>query len=525
MTFPALNENPKNPSNTIFDEDITRLEKRRTELEAERQKLLSGQISVAGTDHTSLMEIDLGVLSATAADQVTLERNLKQTLNENPLVLVLDNSFKKTRELREEMTQRGELPGRSKGKLSILKVIKANNRLNRKLAARNKLLGKTLASPWLIVIGLVILLIWCGGFLLFLFTAGLHGGKSVQPPVTAAPNLAPTHLIINSPSAGQTTNLSENTARLERVENVAFLPLASNKQIESSPSVTQEQETLTPKADIGAETRVGDPASQTGGFNGPHGAFLAPARLKIASLGIDTLVVRAITQNSGAAGNSSIVSWPRPGEVVHTGAYPGEIGNMLIMGNQEDLGGLRRIQQNDEITVYDRKGNTYIYRVVAFSPDGQTEREIDPTSLSDAWVFEPTDEAILTILVTYPQALPPLDPNQNGQSTSKVTAKNDYLTSRKLAYRAVLAMYAPATATPAGTPVAVPDEAWQTVGAPVTTTAPKVTPTPAPALTPAPTPEPTALPAKGQEAPTPTSMVPNGLPDTGLGGGFSPSKN
>jgi len=523
MTIPALNDDSKNPGHTIFDEEITVLEKRRTELESERQKLLSGQITVAGTDHTSLMKIDLGVLSATATDQVTLERNLKQTLNENPLVPVLDNSFKKTRELREEMTQRGELSGRSKGKPSFLKIIRANNRLNRKLAARNKWLGKILASPWLIVAGLVIVLVWGGGTFLFLATGGLLGGKSVQPPITAAPNLTTTPSYSGSPSPAQTTNPSNNTASLGKEKNIVFVPLASNKQIEPSPSELQEQENLTPTADIGVETRVGDPTSQAGGLNGPHGAFLAPARLKITALSIDTPVLKAITQISGASSDSSIVSWPRPGEVVHTGAYPGEIGNMLIMGNQEDLSGLRRLQQNDEITVYDRKGNAFIYRVVAFSPDGQTEREIDPSSLSDTWVFAPTDDAILTILVTYPQPLTPVDPNQNGQSASKVTAKDDYLNSRKLAYRAVLAMYAPASVTPAGTPVAVPDEVWQTVGAPDTTPIQKVTPTPAPALIR--TPEPTATPVQNSSSPAPTRLIPSGLPDTGMGGGKgTPSK-
>lgn len=171
-----------NTNNTIFDEDIARLEKRRTEVEAERQKLLRGQISVAGPDGSSLMEIDLGALSAAAADQKTVERNLRQTLIENPLVPVLDNSFKKTRELRDEMTTRGELPALAVTKSRFIKLIRLNNQSNRAVQSKYQWLGKVLASPWWLLAGLVILLLWSGGPLLYLLTGGAIGGKPVQPP-------------------------------------------------------------------------------------------------------------------------------------------------------------------------------------------------------------------------------------------------------------------------------------------------------------------------------------------------------
>src|SRR3954452_15615454 len=96
---------------TVFDEEIAQLEKHRAAIEAERTKLLKGQITVKGPDGTTLMDIDLGALSVTASDQKTVERNLRQTLVENPVVPVLDNSFKKTRELREELGGQDELQG------------------------------------------------------------------------------------------------------------------------------------------------------------------------------------------------------------------------------------------------------------------------------------------------------------------------------------------------------------------------------------------------------------------------------
>jgi hypothetical protein len=208
---------------------------------------------------------------------------------------------------------------------------------------------------------------------------------------------------------------------------------------------------------------------------------------------------------------------------------------MLIMGNQTDLGGLRRVQQNDEVFVYDRQGNAFIYRFVAFSADGQTEREIDPNSIEDAWVFAPTQDAILTIIVNYPQPLPPVDPNpSSSDNLNQVQVKDDYLTWKKLAYRAVLAMYAPAAITPAGTPVAVPDSVWRTVPAPTLTQAPTTaTNTNIPITTQAGTGLPFAN--KTQEStstpamtPTPgplTPVIPTGLPHTGYGGGQGKAKS
>ena len=59
---------------TIFDEEIAQLEKRRAEIEAERAKLLKGQITVKGPDGTTLMDIDLGALSVAASDNKTGDR-------------------------------------------------------------------------------------------------------------------------------------------------------------------------------------------------------------------------------------------------------------------------------------------------------------------------------------------------------------------------------------------------------------------------------------------------------------------
>lgn len=117
--------------------------------------------------------------------------------------------------------------------------------------------------------------------------------------------------------------------------------------------------------------RVGQPPGEIGGNNGPHGAFLAPSRLAVPALELDVPVQKAGVQERiigpvvsnpltstttpaqivpdadaglGSAATPSLsptpptpaiaqvevqVSWPRPGQVTHYGAYPGELGNCV----------------------------------------------------------------------------------------------------------------------------------------------------------------------------------------------------
>ena len=196
------------------------------------------------------------------------------------------------------------------------------------------------------------------------------------------------------------------------------------------------------------------------------------------------------------------VVWPRPGEVLHIGAYPGEIGNCIILGTQANLAPLRRLEQNDIIKLYDRDKNVYSYRVLAFSATGQPERSVNPAWEGDNWIMQPDTQgqALLTIVVSMPQPLPPFDPNANaGAATTNSTGgvdggqgqmayKDDFTSPLKLAYRAVLVAYAPVQATPGATPVPVTGQVWQTQPMPqlqLETTS--STPTPAPVPTPTPT--------------------------------------
>jgi len=206
---------------------------------------------------------------------------------------------------------------------------------------------------------------------------------------------------------------------------------------------------------------VGQAPSNTGGLNGPHGAFLAPSRLTIPALKLNANIERVLTTDTQVGGVE--ITWPTGSDVGHFGAYPGEVGNLLLLGTQESLGNLRQVQQNDLINLYDRNGNLFRYRVLAFSPSGQPERVVDLANPADAFIWEPTSEAILTILVNMPRESFPVQSNSGSEfGAIRPQTQDDYLTTKRLAYRAVLVNYAPATVTPSGIPVGVPKSVWQT---------------------------------------------------------------
>jgi hypothetical protein len=454
---------------SFFDNEIALLEKERGEVEAELAQLTAGHISL--TVGTQVIEMELGSVPL-EADEAELKKHLAQALNDNPLVETIARGYMTQQELREEL----ELPPPSKS------LIAQNKRLNHKLIKKNSVLGGIAASPLLIIAGMLLLAYW--GY--NIFTASDNPTSYISPTPSVSPRLTPTPL----PQALKVDQ--------EGKQNIRFIlkEEGGEAEVTSSPNPSPDNSLVpSPPATFTSnnfEGRVGQPPSEAGGYNGAHGAFLPPHRIQIAPLGLNLLIDRATTQEKD--GQLAVV-WARGGQVGHIGAYPGETGNMVLLATQSTLGGMRKLQQGDELRLYDRKGNLFIYRLMPFSPTGQVEREID--LLEDGWVFEPTEQAVVTILVSLPQDTPVSTGSALNQGQN--TAKDDYLTTKKLAYRAVLAIYAPTIPTPAGTPVAVPNSVWQVRAANTPT------PTSLPTATPLPTP-----------TPDPEVQLP-GLPNTGDG--------
>ena len=580
---------PTIATTTYVDAEIASLEKRQPELEAEKEKLLKGQFTLQGLDgQTVKVDLSKFIAGLHGMSDVQINAKLYQMLAGTPVYDELANSYRTKDEITRELTLAGIISPEARAKLSG-KVVLANHQFN-KGVSRFGTAAKVLNSNWLwFGIALVVFFFWGGGWFFYQISGGNIGGvyqNSNPPPaaVTATIMLETSAVnMSNTPKPPLSNNSNQTGKQLVNYQAgngsysyIAAIPNDTNQGGDgSSPTPTPPTSTPTPTDQAG---RVGQAPSEVGGLNGPHGAFLAPSYLvvKEANINIDVTIDRAIaqeqpvtaptptitatttttatddqSQSQAAATNVSVsMTWPRPGQVLHLGAFPGEVGNCIILGTQANLADLRKLQQNDEVKLFDRSGNVFTYRVLAFSPTGQPERVIDLTNPADNWIFGSPNQgqAALTIIVSMPQPQPPISSqasgdngqNQQAQAATNPPARDDFTTTRKLAYRAILVSYAPnvnpTTTAGAGagaalnaTQVGVDSSVWQTQ--PIATMPSQAIP--AAAATPVigtsaaaassssnPT---TTTPAQAQAQITPTPGAGTGdlpgLPDTGLGGG------
>jgi hypothetical protein len=581
-----------NPASKSKDEVISPathdLSSRIEALEARNRYLLNLQRRYAGSKVT--LEFDLADFDLNDTHNANLNEAEKRVyVKDKTLHKLANNAFfnllvtaqGKKHELLEDLVATGQLPPSaitdSSGKESnsagaVPNLVSANEQLNLKARRTNKLLGKFTASPWLLAGGIVLLLFWGGLPLLYLLSGGNLGGISKPgATVTITPIVSPensrsrkteSNPATPTPSKTQNVGSIQDTTPNEIKEVMQTINFVPQRDLEVELEEKQQMDLASYNNQSQNLTATSTPQpwrtpSPKGGLNGPHGAFFAPSRLRIEALELDLPVIKAVTQLEAKPGVTDPsgtgllrVTWPRPGEIVHLGAFAGESGNAIILANQINLSVLRRIQLNDTITLYDRQNNAFIYRVVPFGATGGAERIVDP--VIESWIFASPPStnpnlALLTIVVNFPQPVTPSDPNdresyggsvQGGleASAAEKTARDDYTSRYKLAYRAVLAFYAPAKtdANANGTPVIVPDEIYEVRPSLPTFTPPVAIPTPnnpsvspSPALSPAPdnlSPVPTVT--KGVSpsppstpVPTGTVVIPGGLPNTGKGGG------
>ncbi len=110
-------------------------------------------------------------------------------------------------------------------------------------------------------------------------------------------------------------------------------------------------------------------------------------RIKIPSIGVDTVVVEGTTESALRAGAGHFPETP----------LPCETGNVAIAGHRSTYGkpfaDLHELAVGDEITLETPIGScTYEVAVVPF--------EVDP---GDVWVADPTEDARLTLTTCHPQ--------------------------------------------------------------------------------------------------------------------------
>ena len=582
-----------NNQTTFLDAEIAALEARLPDLEAERNRLLAGQVAIPGLGGgAAAIHIDVSQYIK-IQDKHQRNQELQALLTDSPVFQGLVDGYRSKQELAKEMVIAGVLPQESLALDAKAKARISSHKLGEQtgqgLARILPKVARWAKSPWLLLVGLLLLILWGGAWFLHLATSGGGSSATTTPTPnnkgvitsTASPNvtkngiqttqaapqsqsqlnnkvayynyyyntdimkmpmadetvssvitttitttgssITPTPTVINdndkTASLTATPSLSPSTAAITTPTPIPATPAPTSNT--PAPVVTGQQ----PAAD--SYNRVGQPPTDLGGLNGPHGAFLAPSRLSVPALSVDVGVQKALVQEQIITTTTATIStttmpastpttptqtqpqvqqvgvavvWPRPGEVLHIGAYPGEIGNCIILGTQQNLAPLRRLEQNDIIKLYDRDKNVYSYRVLAFSATGQPERSVNPAWQGDNWIMQPDTQgqALLTIVISMPQPLPPFDPNANaGAATTNSTGvdgqgqtayKDDFTSPLKLAYRAVLVAYTPVQVSPGATPVPVTGQVWQTQPMPqlqVETTPP--TPTPASVPTPTPT--------------------------------------
>jgi hypothetical protein len=105
---------------------------------------------------------------------------------------------------------------------------------------------------------------------------------------------------------------------------------------------------------------------------------LAPSSVQATAIGWSkSSILRFV---SGGDNPESLIQFPETGQLYHYGSYPGEQpGNVVLIGTWDDVGAaVERLQVNDEIVLTDRKGGTYVYKVLRWS-----DFEPRPTPTSD----------------------------------------------------------------------------------------------------------------------------------------------
>ncbi|HEX2912244.1 MAG TPA: hypothetical protein VH186_15650 [Chloroflexia bacterium] len=228
----------------------------------------------------------------------------------------------------------------------------------------------------------------------------------------------------------------------------------------------------------------------------PHDGFLPPSKLQVDAVNFNISFDKLVKAKPHPNG---LVAQPDKGVIYHFGAYPGERGNLVLVGDYDTLGAplVELLQQNDEVQITDRKGSVFTYRVISYprllrllganntpraaagtgtnpgatnlgpTPSGfsATTPGPGPGALSPVYVTatamaaEYADDQALQITTLQDSQLLEL-PGTTAKDTPLLTlvslpASKNPADPTRLVVRAVLSSYRPATVTPAGTPVDV----------------------------------------------------------------------
>ena len=294
---------------------------------------------------------------------------------------------------------------------------------------------------------------------------------------------------------------------------INLLPVAGNNN-PIGTSTSTSTNVLATTAAVTAQSQVpgqGQSGNGVGSNNGKgadiaHQGFLAPSQLIAPALNFTSNTI----ERARSFGQGAPVAVPPHGTIFQAGGYGGEPGSNCIMVADYDTIGktlIEALQQNDTVTIIDRLGNSYIYRITDYQMAtdlmrniasqkptsngmGNTKPGAGNTTYTATTVITATaaqqtyaqDGVLFTTQVT-DFSLLEIPMNSNLAVITLVsTARPGDNPNERLAVRGILVAYKSVQPTPIGTPIAVPAIATYT-SRPPTSSYIAVTTPPAPTST------------------------------------------
>lgn len=128
----------------------------------------------------------------------------------------------------------------------------------------------------------------------------------------------------------------------------------------------------------------------------PHGGLSAPNTLSGLQVGAKVQLSNVPIIPAPTLGDGSLIIPPPPeGELSHYGSYPGEAGNLVLLGNWLGFGDqLENLQLNDKLTVTNREGRIFVYQVIPC----QGVDKACKTAKDEVWPLGFTPQPTLTLI-------------------------------------------------------------------------------------------------------------------------------
>ena len=246
------------------------------------------------------------------------------------------------------------------------------------------LVGRTLAAyPIITAIVSAVLLL----FGAYCFVAALSIGlaspaqpqKAAETPPSGGSSRVVTTIAVSAATVGPTFPATEPSfTSTIGPSSPGTPPLATSTSANNNSNSTAQAQpvviTTLPAAAAATQLKPPSPTivaigggSSGGDLTEQHQNFLAPSQLSVPEVGFSATsnIIRARADTN----TGSPIAAPPKGVIYQWGSYPGEApGNVVLVGDYDTLGKplVELLQQNDLVTVVDRLGNAYVFKVLNY---------------------------------------------------------------------------------------------------------------------------------------------------------------